>query len=184
MLLIKTNARSVLGKYWSSSFFASLWTEPQARSITLQKKNETNIFPVRTEQASSIKFLLLRLYFEFPDGTADFIGDNARATIRREKLFLLRHFRRISAKSLGQTTQKNGFFLTSKCFLLNNFSVIQISEFSSWAVHLSGTHSKIRTAQGTNQSASFHLGPVQPYNNILYPLFYIVTSFSLRVIIC
>ena len=28
----------------------------------------------------SIKFLLLWLYFEFPDGTAHFIGDNTRAT--------------------------------------------------------------------------------------------------------
>ena len=38
-----TSVRSVLGKYWSSSFFASLWTSPSARSINLQKKNETNI---------------------------------------------------------------------------------------------------------------------------------------------
>ena len=61
-----TSVRSVLGKFW----------------------NETNIFPVWTEQASSIKFLLLWLYFEFPDGTAHFIGDNARAAIRRENQFL------------------------------------------------------------------------------------------------
>ena len=46
------------------------------------------IFPVRTERASSRKFLLLWLYFEFPDGTAHCIGDNARATIRQENLFL------------------------------------------------------------------------------------------------
>ena len=39
-----TSVRSLLGKYWSSSFFASLLTEPKARSINLQKKNETNIF--------------------------------------------------------------------------------------------------------------------------------------------
>jgi len=34
-----------LAKYWSSPFFGGLWTEPQARSINLQKKktqNETN----------------------------------------------------------------------------------------------------------------------------------------------
>ena len=67
--------RFVLGKYWSSSFFTSLWTELQARSINLQKWNETNIFPVRTEQASSIKFLLSWLYFEFPDGTSQLIGE-------------------------------------------------------------------------------------------------------------
>ena len=47
-------------------------------------ENETNIFPERTEQASSIKFLLLWFCFEFRDGTAHVIGDNARATIRRE----------------------------------------------------------------------------------------------------
>ena len=76
------------------------------RSINLQKKNSTNVFPVRTKQASSIKVLLLWLYFEYPDGTAYFIGDNARATIRRKNLFLLRHFRRSSAKSFGQTTKK------------------------------------------------------------------------------
>ena len=75
--------RSVLGKYWSSSFFCKFmdW------SINLQKK-KTNIFPIRTEQHMS------------------FIGDNARATIRRKKMFLLRHFRRTSAKSFGQTTKK------------------------------------------------------------------------------
>ena len=44
-----------LGKYWSSSiFFASY----QARSVNLQKWNGTTIFPVRTEQASSIGVLL------------------------------------------------------------------------------------------------------------------------------
>ena len=81
----------------------------QARSINLPKKNETNIFPVWIEQASSKKFLLLWLYFEFPDGTAHFIGDKACASIRRENLFLLRRFRRISTKIFGQTTtEKKG----------------------------------------------------------------------------
>ena len=42
--------RSVLGKYWSRPFFASLWTTPSARSINLQKKNSTNIFPIRTSR--------------------------------------------------------------------------------------------------------------------------------------
>ena len=81
---------------------------------------------------------------------------NARATIRRQNLFLLRHFYRNFAKIFGQTTIK-GFYLKSKCFLLNNFSRTQIIEFSSWAVHLSGPYSKIRTAQGTNQNAPFTL---------------------------
>ena len=83
-------------------------TAGEFHKLAQKKKNETNTFPVRTEQAtsSSIKFLLLWPYFEFPDGTAYFIGDNARATIRRENLFLLRHFRRTSAKIFGQTTKK------------------------------------------------------------------------------
>ena len=83
--------------------------------MNLQKKNSTNISPVRTEQACSKKFLLLWLYFEFPDSKAHFIGDNARATIRRENLFLLLHFRRTSAKIFGQTTKK-GSYLTSNVF--------------------------------------------------------------------
>ena len=48
------------------------WTDPcfQTSTKNLQKKNLTNIFPVRTKHASSIKFLLSWLYFEFTDGTA------------------------------------------------------------------------------------------------------------------
>ena len=34
-----------MGKYWSSSLFTCLWTEPQARSIHTWKENETNISP-------------------------------------------------------------------------------------------------------------------------------------------
>ena len=29
--------------YWPSSFFASLWTETESRSINTQKKNEANM---------------------------------------------------------------------------------------------------------------------------------------------
>ena len=89
MLLYKL-VRSVLGKYWSSSFSASLWTEPQ-------------------------KFLLSWLYFEFLDGTAYFIGDNARATISRENLFLSRHLPRTSAKAFWQDNEKR-FLLNVKMF--------------------------------------------------------------------
>ena len=142
----------------------------QARSINLQKKKETNIFPVRTEQASSIKFLLSWLYFEFPDGTAHLIGET-RATKRRQNLFLLRHFCRTSAKIFGEVQQGKGFYLTPKCFLLNIFSRTQISEITLRAVHISGPYSKIRTAQGTYQNAPFQLGPVQPYNNVQFYLY-------------
>ena len=47
-----TSVRSVMGKYWSRSF-----------SINFQKKNETNVFPVRTEQVSSIKFFSFFFFF-------------------------------------------------------------------------------------------------------------------------
>ena len=56
-----------------------LWTETQHSGATVsvhklakkKKKNETNNSPVWTEQASSIKVLLLiMLYFEFPDSIA------------------------------------------------------------------------------------------------------------------
>ena len=58
-MIKKKLVRSVLEKYWSRPFFASLWTSLAAWSINLQikkkkKENETNIFPVRTEQVSSI----------------------------------------------------------------------------------------------------------------------------------
>ena len=126
------------------------------RSINLQKKNETDIFPVRTKQASSIKFLLLWLYFKFPDGKAHFIG----YYYKMRNFFYYAIFPELLPKYLV-SQQKKGFSFTSKCFLLNTFSPF---EFSSWAAHLSGPCSKIRTAQGTNQIAPFHLGPDQPYN--------------------
>ena len=81
------------------------------RSINLQKKSETDVFPVRTKQASSIKFLLLWLYFKFPDGTAHFIGNY----YKMRKFFLLRHFPRTSAKIFGQSTKKR-FLLHVKVF--------------------------------------------------------------------
>ena len=49
MLLNKREAR--IGEILVELFFAGLWTEPQARSIELQNKEQT-------EQASSIKYLL------------------------------------------------------------------------------------------------------------------------------
>ena len=73
VIIIDKTKTSLIFAYFT--FFASLWTEPQARSINLQKKNETNIFKVRSEQANPIKFLLSWLYFEFPEGTARLIGE-------------------------------------------------------------------------------------------------------------
>ena len=42
-------------------------------AINLQKKNDSIIFPVGTEQASSLEVLLLWLYFEFPNQSSTFI---------------------------------------------------------------------------------------------------------------
>ena len=53
------------GKILVSFFVAGLWTEPQARSINLQKKNETNIFPERILQICSIKFLFIMAVSSF-----------------------------------------------------------------------------------------------------------------------
>ena len=47
------------------------------------------------------------------------------------------------------------FYLTAKCFLLNN-----VLKINSREVHLSDPYCKIQTAQGTNQNAPFHRGPV------------------------
>ena len=59
----------------------------------------------------------------------------------------------------------SGLNFTPKSFPLDIFSRTQINEISSWAIHLNGPYGKIRTAQGTNQNAPFHHGPVQPYDN-------------------
>ena len=85
-------------------FFASLWTESQVKSVNLQNKSESNIFPVGTEETSSIKFLL---YGSISNSlTVQQILLYAHAIIRRENLLLLGHFRRISAKMFGHRTKK------------------------------------------------------------------------------
>ena len=40
-----TKCEVKMAGYWLSSFFASLWTETESRSINTQKKNEANIKP-------------------------------------------------------------------------------------------------------------------------------------------
>ena len=40
-----TKCEVKMAGYWSSSFFACLWTETESRSINTQKKNEANIQP-------------------------------------------------------------------------------------------------------------------------------------------
>ena len=69
----------------------------------LAKNEQDQYFPVRTQQAGSIK--VLSFYFEFRDSMAHFYWRNARAT-ETKTLFLLRHFRRNSGKSFGQATKR------------------------------------------------------------------------------
>jgi len=54
-----------------------------ARSMNLQKKNETSIFPILTKQASSIKDLLLWLFTNLR--TAKHISISRHALQRRMK---------------------------------------------------------------------------------------------------
>jgi len=42
---ILTKCEVKMAGYWSSSFFACLWTEAESRSINMQKRNEANIKP-------------------------------------------------------------------------------------------------------------------------------------------
>ena len=106
--------------------------------MDLEKKNSTNIFPVRTEQASSINFLLSRLYFEFPDGTAHLISET-RATIRRQICFYYAIFAERLPKFLVRQHGK-GFYLTLKCFFWISFqghkSVKSLRERSVLAVRI------------------------------------------------
>ena len=61
---------------------------------------------MRPEQSSSIKFLLLWLYFvEFPDSIAHVHRRNAR-TAKTKTLFFLRHFCKSSATIFAQTIRK------------------------------------------------------------------------------
>ena len=59
-----------------------------AQSINFhKKKNKTNIFPVRTEQASSTK-VSLWLYFKFPDSVAPFLSaKRVRVQLRQKHCF-------------------------------------------------------------------------------------------------
>ena len=127
-----------------------------------QKEHRTNIFLVRTEQASSIKVLLLCLYLKFTLTSPK----RERATKPRT-LLLFRHFPISSAKCVVKR-QGKGIYLTPKCFLLNIFSRTQISEIvrerSTLAVRI--YLAKFGPLPGTNQNARFHHEPVQPYNKI------------------
>ena len=54
--------------YWSSSFFACLWTETKSRSINSQKKERGQYPAILTEQTWSIKDLLYGFWGNFACG--------------------------------------------------------------------------------------------------------------------
>ena len=82
------------------------------RSINFQKKSETNIFPIRTKQASSIKDLLLWLLTNLQ--TAKPISISKLALQRRKKgtndfqnVIFAEVFAKIISKNKGSTSYKN-----------------------------------------------------------------------------
>ena len=159
-----TSERSVLGKYWSSSFLQVYG--PSRR----QKKRTTAKF----SQYGPNKLVQKSFYYYGSISNSltaqRILSVITRALLQDQKISV---YHTIFAEFLPkflvrQQEQKKRFYLTAKCFLLNDVSRTKISEFSSWAVYLSGPYIKIRIAQGTNQNAPFHLGPVQPYNKMSY----------------
>ena len=92
----------------------------------LTKKNETNIFPVRAEQFSSLRVFNIMALFRNSWEHSTFYWRNARTTIRQEKLFLSYHFLWSSAKIFGQTTRKR-ILLNVKVFPLENLHIINLS---------------------------------------------------------
>ena len=105
----------------------------------LVKQNKTNTFPVRTEQASSVKFLSLWLYFKFSASIARLYRRNARKLPQK------------FCKLFGQTTRER-FLLNANMFPFEYLSRTQISKSVRERSILAAPYSKIRTAQIENQS--------------------------------
>ena len=58
-----------MAEYWPSSFFASLWTKMESRSINSQKKEQGQDPAILTKPAWSIKDLLYGFRANFSCGT-------------------------------------------------------------------------------------------------------------------
>ena len=87
---------------------------PTGEVHKLAKKKNTNIFPVRTEQASSTKVLLVSLYFKFTDSIALIYISKYMCATKAKTLLLLGHFRRHSAIIFRYTTTRAKFLLNAK----------------------------------------------------------------------
>ena len=69
MYELLTKCEVKMAGYWSSSFFARLWTETESRSISSQKKERGQYPAILTEQPWSIKDLLYGFRANFSCGT-------------------------------------------------------------------------------------------------------------------
>ena len=107
--------------------FGSLWsgfiiTEPKARSINFHKRNETNIFPIRTEQAGLMKDLFLCFFTNLK--TAKRIPITKRALQGRKKRtndFLHVIFAKVFAKIIGKKARTRFRLHTKLSSLLEFF---------------------------------------------------------------
>ena len=142
---------------WSTSFCGSVHKRAK-------EKNQTNIFPVQTKQANSVTFLLLCLYFEFPDSIAHLYWRDVR-TIKTKPLFLSCLFRRRLPKFWVR--QQGKCFYSRQKFrfgysLKKHKSLKSVRERSISAVRTE----KYGLLREPIRMLLFITDPVQPYHNI------------------
>ena len=131
--------RAIIGKYWSSSFFWKFRWGP----LTSIKGTRPIFSPKRTEQAISVKDLLLWLFISLR--TAKGISISKRALQRRNKGtndFCNGISTEGFAKIIGKKARTR-FRLQTNCPLFLKFSTTPFGKIFSWAVHLNGPYRKI-----------------------------------------
>ena len=129
-----------------------------------KKKNSSNIFTLCTKKACSIKFLLFTALLWICWQHSTFISANANcATEIKTYIYFNAILQRLCQNVWPDNKER--FILYTKMFSLEYL----FKKANHWnqlmAAHLSALYSKIWNAQGTNQNAPFHHGPVQTYNN-------------------
>ena len=162
-----------IGEYSSRSWFASIWTEPLAKSINLQK-NERDIFSSadRASQFNELFIIMMALFNLLTNWCVPVIFSRYTGArkIKNDKHLVTFLTSFLSALNwiCPPNMKVKWFVLTKKLFILCDELKTQFAEFSSWTVHLSGPYCKIWNAQETNQNSPFHSGPIQPYNKVVY----------------
>ena len=130
------------GPYWEN-----IGQVPFLQVLKLAKKEKsTNIFPGRTEQASSINFSIIMALVWISWRHSTFDRWNARATIRRQKFVFITPFLQNFCQNFWSDNkalvvwQGNRFLLTLKCLLFISFqghkSVKSLREWSILAVRI------------------------------------------------